>query len=128
MPGKKILIVDDDREAVDFLQKGLLRQGFEVVTAYDGLQAKEKIQEDNPEVIIVDLIMPHLDGWGLLNWLRREQKVTTPTIIISAKDEIDDLKRGSLEADTYLIKPVTLEDVVRGIRLVSALQKDQEHS
>ena len=124
---KKILIVDDEKDNAYFLAENLRMEGFEVVVASDGIEAKEKIPKEKPDVIILDLIMPRLDGWGVLQWIRKEAKLTTPTIIVSAKGELDDMKKGyGLEADTYLIKPVTVSDVLRGISIVCSLETDDK--
>lgn len=107
---------------VELLEQGLIKEGFDTVCAYDGIEAKSKILTDNPDVILLDLVMPGLDGWGVLQWLREEKKLLIPTIILSAKDGVSDMKRGyNLEADTYLVKPVSIEDVVSGIKLVCSL-------
>ncbi len=124
---KKILIVDDEKEIVEFLERGLIKEGFDTVSAFDGQQAKEKILAENPDVILLDLLMPKLDGWAVLRWLREEAKLLTPTIILSAKEDLTDMKRSyNLEADTYLVKPVSVTDVVSGIHLVSALGRERE--
>lgn len=122
---KKILVVDDEREVVEFLKKGLVREGFEVITAYDGIQAKDKILREEPDVILLDLIMPEIDGWAVLKWLK-ERDLKIPTIIVSAKDEIKDIKRGVSEADTYLVKPINISDVLRGINIVCSLQSEKD--
>lgn len=124
---KKILIVDDEKEMVEFLEQGLIREGFDAVCALDGTEAKQKILSEKPDVILLDLVMPGLDGWGVLRWLREEEKLNIPTIILSAQDDIGGMKQGySLEADTYLVKPVSISDVIGGIRLVCSLQTGQD--
>ncbi|MCF7907891.1 MAG: response regulator [Candidatus Omnitrophica bacterium] len=123
----KVLIVDDEKEVVESLERGLIKEGFDTVCAFDGIEAKNKILSDNPDVILLDLVMPVLDGWGVLQWLREEKKSFIPTIILSAKDGVSDMKRGyNLEADTYLVKPVSIEDVVSGIKLVCSLGAEQD--
>ena len=123
---KRILVADDERPTLELLENGLSRHGFEVVTACDGLEAKEKILQDKPEVIVLDLIMPNLDGWGVLQWLKNEVKLNIPVIILSAKGELDSMKRGyNLEADTYLVKPVDIEELLGGIRAVCSLREEQ---
>ena len=119
---KTILIVDDDRESACFLKNGLQRHGFEVWVASDGVEAKEQIRLQVPEVMLLDLVMPRFDGWQLLQWLRLEG-YSIPTIVVSAQDRMDDLKRGVIEADTYLVKPVTIEDVIRAVAVVRGLEK-----
>lgn len=124
---RKILLVDDEKEVVKFLERGLIKEGYDTVCAFDGLEAKEKIASEKPDVILLDLSMPGLDGWGVLKWLREEAKLSTPTIILSAKDGVDDMQRGySLNVDTYLVKPVSVEDIVGGIKLVCSLESEQE--
>ncbi|MBU1112801.1 MAG: response regulator [Candidatus Omnitrophica bacterium] len=123
----KVLIVDDEREVVEFLQRGLIKEGFHAVCAFDGLEAKEKIKSEKPDVIILDLAMPVLDGWEVLKWLRQEEKLFTPTIILSAKDALSDMKQGyQSQADTYLVKPVSISDIVSGINLVCSLGMGDE--
>ncbi len=126
MAVEKILLVDDDKDTVNFLQNGLEREGFAVLTAFNGKEAKAVILKDKPDMIIVDLMMPVLDGWQLLKWLRQEAELTIPTVIVSAKDELDDLQQGASLADTYLVKPVTIDDVLRAIRVVSALEIEKK--
>jgi len=122
---KKILIVDDEKEVVRFLEAGLIKEGFDTVCAFGGTEAKQKILSEKPDVILLDLVMPGLDGWQVLQWLRQERKSLTPTIILSAKDEVSDMKRGyNLEANTYLVKPVSIEDVIGGIQLVCSLDTE----
>jgi len=126
MAKQKILIADDDKDAAVFLQNGLQREGFEIVLAGDGQEAKQQILNINPDFIILDLAMPKLDGWKLLQWLRQEQRKSTPVIIVSAKDEVEDLKKSyTLKADTYLVKPIAIADVLAAIRAVSTLSFEQ---
>jgi DNA-binding response OmpR family regulator len=124
---KKILIVDDEKDAVEFLGKNLQLEGFEVAMAYDGIEAKEKIVKENPAIIILDIIMPRLDGWEVLQWLRKEAKLSTPTIILSAKEDVADLKRSyRLETDTYLVKPASINDILKAINIITALEVKKE--
>lgn len=122
---KKILIVDDEKETVSFLEKGLIHRGFKVVTAFDGLQAKEKITAEKPDIVLLDMVMPHMGGMEVLKWLRQEEKSKTPVIIVSAKGEIDDLKEGyDCKADTYLVKPITIDEIVQAITVMFSVQAD----
>lgn len=122
---KKILIADDEKDTLDLLERGLRRHGFEVITASDGLEAKDKILQDKPDIIVLDLIMPSLDGWGVLQWLKNEAKLNIPTLILSAKGELDDMKRGyNLEADAYLVKPLSIEELVSGVRAICSLNAE----
>jgi DNA-binding response OmpR family regulator len=120
---KKILIVDDEKDTVSFLKKGLEREGFQVICAFGGREAKAKILDQKPDLILLDLVMPDLSGWEVLKWLKEEERLPIPTIIVSAKGELGDMKKGySLEADTYLIKPVSIADILKSIQIVSSLE------
>lgn len=123
---KKILIADDDTNTVDFLEKGLVREGFEVVSASDGEDAKDEILQNTPDLIILDLGMPRLDGWEFLKWLREEVKSNTPVIIVSGKDEMSDMKKGyRLEADSYLVKPISVNDILGVIHAICSFEVDK---
>jgi len=123
---KKILIADDEKEIVDLLGAALQREGMDVVVAYDGEEAKIKILNFRPDIVLLDLVMPRLDGWGVLKWLRQEMKMTTPAIIISARDQIGDVKKGyELRADYYIIKPVNPRDLIKAINLVSFIKESK---
>jgi len=121
MLAKKVLIADDERDFVAFLSVALKREGFDVFTAFDGIEAKERIEENKPDIIILDLIMPHLNGWEVLKWVKeKEDKMSV--IILSAKDDFDDIKNTyNLNADYYMTKPVNIRDIVKGIKTVSSL-------
>lgn len=124
---KKILIVDDEKETVSFLEKGLIHRGFDVVTAFDGVQAKEKITKENPDIILLDLVMPRLGGLEVLKWLRQEVKSKTPAVIVSAKGDMTDIKQGyDCAADTYLVKPVTIEDIMQAIAVMLSVEVDTD--
>ena len=123
---KKVLIADDEKEIVDLLGAALQREGMDVVVAYDGEDAKTKILNFGPDIVLLDLIMPRLDGWGVLKWLREEAKLSIPAIIISARDQVSDVKNAyNLAADHYMIKPVTVKDLIKAIHLVSFLKESK---
>ncbi len=123
---KKILIADDEKEVVTLLKKALTREGFDVVVAFDGNEAKSKILEERPDVILLDLVMPNLSGWKVLNWLRDEEKADTPVIIISAKNEMEDIKKSySFKADYYIIKPIRIKDVIKSIYTVVSISEGE---
>ena len=119
MTKKKILIADDDKDAAIFLQRGLQREGFDVCLSFDGQEAKLAISKEKPDLVILDLLMPKLNGWQVLEWLRQEENSTIGVIIVSAKDELSDLKRSySLKADTYLVKPIGISNVLAAIHAI----------
>ena len=126
---KKVLIADDEESIAQFLEVGLRREGFEVLSVYGGKDAKEKILEYKPDVVLLDLMMPDINGWQVLEWMRKEQDINIPVIIISAKDEMQDIKKTyNLEADHYLVKPAKMKDVVNGIQTVCLVKGETEDS
>ncbi len=119
----KLLIADDDKEIVDIMRSRLLREGYEVCVAYDGEEALIKAKEDNPDVILLDLTMPKLNGFEVLKEIRSTfLDKWRPVIIISAQAELETLKACyNMEADHYLTKPCPMEDVLRGIQTMLSL-------
>ena len=120
----KILMADDEPEILNIMAKKIAQAGFLVVTAEDGEQAWQKIQAESPDVILLDLSMPKMDGLTVLKNLREKPPADKwqPVIIISAKGELHDMHKGfSLEADHYIAKPCSIEDILKGIRLMLSL-------
>lgn len=119
----KILVVDDEHDAADAIKNRLIREGYEAVTAYDGQEALEKIKDENPDIILLDLMMPKLNGFEVLKELREKFKDKwRPVIIVSAQDEIASLEKCyGMEADHYLTKPCDIEYILRGIRIMISL-------
>jgi DNA-binding response OmpR family regulator len=118
----KIVIVDDEAEIVEAIKNFLENKGYAVFTASDGDQAQETIIKADPDVILLDLIMPKTNGFEVLEWLRKNVKRRIPVIILSIKDKLGDIKKGySCDADFYLPKPFTNQDLLRGITTVLSL-------
>ena len=120
----KVLIADDEEAILGILANKVAAQDYAVVTARDGQEAWDKIVSENPDVIILDIAMPKMDGWSVLHKLRSEppSKKWQPVIIVSALGEMDNVQKGlDLEADHYLTKPCRIEDVLKGIRLMVSL-------
>ena len=108
---KKILVVDDERPISDIIKFNLTKEGYEVVTAFDGREALEQFEVENPDLVILDLMLPEKDGFTVLRELR-EKGVTTPVLIMTAKESLDDKGHGfELGADDYLTKPFYLEEL-----------------
>jgi DNA-binding response OmpR family regulator len=99
------------------------REGYEVVTALDGEEALLKVKQDDPDIIILDLLLPKLNGFEVLKEIRQKyEDKWRPVIIISAQAELDSLRKGyALEADHYLTKPVTMEKVLQGVETLASL-------
>ena len=120
----KVLIADDEDSILEIMAKKVAMQGYAVVTARDGQEAWNKIVAENPDVIILDITMPKMDGWSVLHKLRSEppSKKWQPVIIISALGEMANIQKGlDLEADHYLTKPCRIEDILKSIRLMVSL-------
>ena len=119
----KILLVDDDKDIVETLSSRLAKEGYNVVVAYDGEEALIKVRDDNPDVVLLDLNLPKLNGFDVLKEIRKNYNDKwRPVIIISAQNELEIVKKSyNLEADHYLAKPCTLENVLRGIRTMISL-------
>ena len=111
----KILLIEDDVEISDMLKKFLGTEGFEVVTAYDGESACEKFFDDEYSLVLLDLMIPKLDGMEVMNAIR--EKSTVPIIIVSAKDTDSDKSLGlGLGADDYVTKPFSVTEVLARIK------------
>ncbi len=112
----KILIVDDDQRLLKMLLRTLLYEGFDVCMASDGLEALSVIRNEQPDAIVLDWMLPKLDGVGVLLALR-EDKNDTPILMLTARDAVQDrvagLERG---ADDYLVKPFASEELIARIR------------
>ncbi len=120
----KILIADDEDLVLEIMARKIAAHGYEVVIAHDGQEAWDKIVSAVPDIIILDLNMPKIDGWGVLTKLRQHPptKRWQPVIIVSALNELEHFRKGmNLEADHYLTKPCQMEDILKGIRLMLSL-------
>lgn len=111
--GYKILIADDEAEIRDVLRLYLEKDGYEVVEAADGVEAMEKIKKEQPDLVILDIMMPGLDGYRVLRNIRENNNI--PVIMLSAKDtDADKILGLDLGADDYITKPFgPLEAVAR---------------
>jgi heavy metal response regulator len=111
----RILVVEDELKAAEYLRKGLTESGFLVEVAHDGLDAKHLIVEETFDLVILDIMLPHLNGWQLLDVLRA--KSDTPVLFLTARDSVEDRVRG-LESggDDYLVKPFSYAELLARIR------------
>lgn len=119
----KLLVVDDEQDIADTLAKTLQREGYETVVAYDGEEALQKLKAQDPDIIILDLVMPRLNGFDVLKEVRGKYKDRwRPVIIVSAQNDLESVKKGyGLEADHYLTKPCSLDNILRGVRIMISL-------
>ncbi|MGZ7444616.1 response regulator transcription factor [Paenibacillus sp. TH7-28] len=113
--GAKILLVDDEPHIVQFLELGLANEGFEVRIAADGLSAVNLAAEFQPHVVVLDVMMPGMDGWEVCRLLRKNGD-NVAIIMLTAKDEVDDRVKGlTIGADDYVVKPFSFEELLARI-------------
>lgn len=114
----RILVVEDDHELADILQRGLTAQLYNVDVAYDGESAQHLAQSEEFDLIILDLMIPKIDGITICRNLRRSGR-TTPVIMLTARDKVDDRILGlDAGADDYLVKPFAMRELFARIRAV----------
>ena len=109
--GKTILIVDDEKNIVDILSFNLKREGFEIIAVFDGEKAIECYEQSNPDLILLDVMLPKMDGFDVCRRIRaRDGK--TPIIMLTAREEETDKVFGlELGADDYITKPFSIREV-----------------
>ena len=114
--GTRILLVEDDRSIVGFVEPELEHLGFHVHCAYDGVAGLEEAQTFSPDLIILDIMLPFMDGVGVLKWLRQGGS-RVPVIMLTARDTtLDKVHSLDLGADDYLTKPFDIEELLARIR------------
>lgn len=116
----KVLVVDDDPTILRLLQVNLEMEGYEVVTASDGSQALQRIRELQPDLVLLDVMMPELDGWQVCEQVRREPDLQhIPVVFLSARAQDADVGRGhEAGADAYITKPfdpLALVELIRDL-------------
>lgn len=114
---KKILIVDDEPNIVMSLEYTFKKNNFEVFIARDGLEALDILKTNFPDVIILDVMMPMVDGYATLEQIRKDKNLEhTKVIFLSAKNKASDIEKGmDLGADAYLTKPFSIKKVVETV-------------
>ena len=113
----KILVADDDLNICELLRLYLEKEGFEVVMAHDGEEAVARFESEKPSLILLDIMMPKLDGWQVCRQIR--QKSDCPIIMLTAKGETFDKVLGlELGADDYVVKPFDTKEIVARIKAV----------
>ncbi len=111
----KILIVEDDLKIANFIKKGLKEAGFSAEIVSDGLEALAKILNEEFDLFIIDLMLPRLDGFSLIE-IVRQKGITTPILVLSARRAVEDRVRGlEIGSDDYLVKPFAFEELIARI-------------
>ena len=114
---KTVLIVEDDRNIADLLRLYLEKEGYKVVIAPDGLKGVEEFRACQPSLVLLDVMLPGMDGWGVCRTIRAESK--TPIIMLTAKSETEDKVQGLKQgADDYITKPFEMKEVLARIEAV----------
>jgi DNA-binding response OmpR family regulator len=114
---KKILVVDDEDDILQFLELVLREKGYDVVTAAGGQEALTRAQIEKPDLVLLDIMMPQLDGWEVLKLLRvDEETASIPVAMLSARTEAKDRVQGLQEgAVDYICKPFALQELLEKI-------------
>ena len=117
---KKILAVDDERHIVRLVQVNLERAGYEVVTAFDGKDALEKVASEQPDLVVLDVMMPYMDGFEVLQNLRKNPSTRElPVIMLTAKAQDADVFRGwQSGVDCYLTKPFNPMELISFVKRI----------
>jgi two-component system, OmpR family, alkaline phosphatase synthesis response regulator PhoP len=125
---EKILIVDDEKSIADAIAYGLKREGYEVETAFDGEEALRKINSFKPVVLVLDVMMPKLNGFEVLKKLQAADELGI--VLLTAKNDIVDKILGlELGADDYITKPFDIRELIARVKsLVRRLQKNSQES
>jgi len=117
MAGKKVLVVDDDVKTVDLVKLYLMRDGYHVLTAYDGIEALRLARESRPDLVVLDLMLPDIDGIEVCRILRHESDV--PIIMLTARSTDHDKLTGlGLGADDYVTKPFSPKELAARVQAV----------
>jgi two-component system response regulator VicR len=112
---KKILIVDDEKNIVDILKFNLKKEGFSTIEAYDGEQAVDAALNENPDLILLDVMLPKMDGFTVCRRLR--QSISTPILMLTAKEEeVDKVLGLELGADDYVTKPFSPRELMARVK------------
>ncbi|MBE0069147.1 winged helix-turn-helix domain-containing protein [Thermoanaerobacterium thermosaccharolyticum] len=110
----RILIIDDEKPIVEILKYNLEKNGYSTIEAYDGEEGLKLAQEKNPDLILLDVMLPKMDGFTVLRILR--QTMTTPILMLTAKEEVDKVLGLELGADDYVTKPFSMRELIARVK------------
>jgi two-component system copper resistance phosphate regulon response regulator CusR len=114
----KALIIEDEAKTVAYLKKGLTENGFVVEAEQDGATGLARARSGEHDILIVDVMLPHVDGYGIVSALRSEG-IETPILFLTARDDVSDRVRGlELGADDYLVKPFAFSELLARVRSI----------
>ena len=120
--GTRVLIVDDDRHIIESLSFGLQREGFSVAAALDGEAAMQRLRSDPPDLVILDVMLPRMNGFEVLKALRADAALQAmPVIVLTAKGQKQDRRLAeAIGVEGFMTKPFSNQEVVEAVRRVSA--------
>jgi two-component system copper resistance phosphate regulon response regulator CusR len=122
----KILIVEDEPKTGDYLRQGLIEAGFVVDLARDGVDGLHLGLSGDYDLVVLDVMLPALDGWGVLQSLRRSGR-EMPVLFLTARDQVEDRVRGlELGADDYLVKPFAFSELLARVRTLLRRRRSKE--
>lgn len=120
-----ILVIDDDKTLIRLLQEALTKAGFHVLLASNGIDGLQELYAHQPDLVLLDVMMPRMDGWETLSRIRQLSRV--PVIMLTAKDGENDKLRGfHLGVDDYVTKPLSFAELVARVRAVMRRSTEQE--
>jgi two-component system response regulator VicR len=130
MNSRKILVVDDEKPISDIIKFNLVKEGFNVITAYDGEEAVAKVKQSQPDLVLLDVMLPKLDGFQVLRKIREHYSI--PVIMLTAKEEeVDKVLGLELGADDYITKPFGMRELIARVKAnirraeITPLQEDE---
>src|SRR5512136_2517129 len=114
---KKIMVVDDEPDTVDLVKLVLETEGFEVITAYSGSECLDKLEKEKPDAVLLDIMMPEMDGWEVFKRIREKYK-DLPVAMLTVRNQDIDRMLGLhvLKADDYITKPFGRKDLVKRVK------------
>ncbi|WP_018085858.1 response regulator transcription factor [Desulfurispora thermophila] len=123
----RVLVIDDDPKITALLRRALTFEGYEVITAASGQEGIDMALQENPDLVVLDIMLPGLDGWEVCRQLR--QHSTVPILMLTARDEVADRVKGlNLGADDYLVKPFALEELLARVHAMLRRSKQLEEA
>ncbi|MEI6831723.1 MAG: response regulator transcription factor [Candidatus Omnitrophota bacterium] len=124
---RKILVVDDEKELVKLITFNLVIAGYDVLSAKNGIEALEISEQENPDLIILDIMLPRIDGWEVCRRLKQNPRTSNiPIIMLSALSEVDDKLKGfDLGTDDYVTKPFSPRELVVRVKRVLARSENK---
>ena len=130
MADEKVLIVDDEEHIVELLQFNLVNAGYKVITANNGLDALKKVKENKPDLLLLDLMLPGMDGLDVCKEIKRDKETSkTSIIMLTAKsEELDKILGLELGADDYITKPFSIRELLARVKAVLRMSSSDEIS